>query len=136
MTETITAVEEATETTTPGAEPEEAALEATRRQLLERLAGLSDAERTDALIDLITAEAEIARTQQNPDETFDDELDGDSPFFEVGFNSLSAVELRNRLVEATGIALSPMLLFDYPTPLYVAEYLVEQLAADTANGGV
>nr|WP_073939309.1 type I polyketide synthase [Streptomyces sp. TSRI0107] len=135
MTETITAVEEATETTTPGAEPEDAALEATRRQLLERLAGLTDAERTDTLVELITAEAEIARTQQNPDETFDDELDGDSPFFEVGFNSLSAVELRNRLVEATGVPLSPMLLFDYPTPAYVAEYLVEQLAADLANGG-
>ncbi|MEV5341652.1 beta-ketoacyl synthase N-terminal-like domain-containing protein [Streptomyces sp. NPDC052676] len=135
MTETITAVEEATETSTPGAEPEEAALAETRRRLLERLAGLDAAEQTDALIELITAEAEIARTQQNPDETFDDELDGDSPFFEVGFNSLSAVELRNRLVEATGISLSPMLLFDYPTPAYVAEYLVEQLAADTANGG-
>ncbi|QFQ97784.1 acyltransferase domain-containing protein [Streptomyces phaeolivaceus] len=124
-TETISTPE--TETATdPGAE----ALEATRQALVARLAGLSAEEQVAHLVDLVAAQAETARTEQNPDDVFDDELDGDSPFFEVGFNSLSAVELRNRLVEATGLTLSPMLLFDYPTPAYVAEFLQEQLAAE------
>jgi acyl transferase domain-containing protein len=129
-TETLSTPETDT-ATDPGAD----ALDATRRALQERLAGLDPAEQVALLVDLVAAEAETARTEQNPDETFDDELDGESPFFEVGFNSLSAVELRNRLVEATGLTLSPMLLFDYPTPAYIAEFLQEQLAAETANGG-
>ncbi|KUO23035.1 hypothetical protein AQJ91_00175 [Streptomyces dysideae] len=129
-TETISTPETDT-ATDPGAD----ALDATRRALQERLAGLDPAEQVALLVDLVAAEAETARTEQNPDETFDDELDGESPFFEVGFNSLSAVELRNRLVEVTGLTLSPMLLFDYPTPAYIAEFLQEQLATETANGG-
>ncbi|MGX1546398.1 acyl carrier protein [Streptomyces adustus] len=124
-TETISIPETGT-ATDPGAD----ALEATRHALVAQLAGLSAQEQIAHLVDLVAAQAETARTEQNPDETFDDELDGDSPFFEVGFNSLSAVELRNRLVEATGLTLSPMLLFDYPTPTYVAEFLQEQLAAE------
>jgi acyl carrier protein len=78
----------------------------------------------------VVAEAGIARTEQNPDESFEREIDGDSPLFEVGFNSLSAVELRNRLAAATGLTLSPMLLFDHPTPALAAEFLREQLAAE------
>nr|WP_051735614.1 type I polyketide synthase [Streptomyces sp. NRRL B-3229] len=125
-TETISTPETETGAADPGAE----AQDATRRGLQARLAGLDADAQLALLVDLVAAEAETARTEQNPDDTFDDELDGESPFFEVGFNSLSAVELRNRLVEATGLTLSPMLLFDYPTPGYVAEFLLEQLAAE------
>ncbi|WUG87868.1 acyltransferase domain-containing protein [Streptomyces sp. NBC_00454] len=106
--------------------------EATKQALLAKLAGLPDAEQTGILIDLIVAESEAAREELATDEPFEDELDGDSPFFEVGFNSLSAVELRNRLVEVTGLALSPMLLFDFPTPTFIAEHLLELLAAEAA----
>ncbi|MEV5960064.1 beta-ketoacyl synthase N-terminal-like domain-containing protein [Streptomyces sp. NPDC051987] len=127
---TVTTETISTDTTQTVADPEAEALDATRVALLERLAGLSGEERLTLLVDLVVAEAGAARTEQNPDETFDDELDGDSPFFEVGFTSLSAVELRNRLVQVTGLALDAMLLFDYPTPAYVAEFLREQLVAD------
>ncbi|MEU1194328.1 beta-ketoacyl synthase N-terminal-like domain-containing protein [Streptomyces sp. NPDC005859] len=109
--------------------------QATRRALLARLAGLDTPQQVALLVDLVAAEAETARTEQNPDESFDDRLDGESPFFEVGFNSLSAVELRNRLVEATGLTLSPMLLFDYPTPAYIAEFLQEQLTVQEVTAG-
>ncbi|WP_234432463.1 acyl carrier protein [Streptomyces sp. NRRL S-378] len=126
MTETITAAE--TETETETADP----ARTTREALQGRLAGLSPVEQITLLTDLVVAEAEIARTEQNTDEPFEDELDEESPLFEVGFNSLSAVELRNRLVEATGLSLDPMLLFDYPTPGFIAEHLQELLAADAA----
>jgi acyl transferase domain-containing protein len=118
---------------TSGAEtdPDPETEAATRRALLAQLAGLTADEQLARLVGLIVAEANAARTEQNPDESFDSELDGDSAFFEVGFNSLSAVELRNRLVEATDLTLSPMLLFDYPTPAHVAEFLLPQLAVSS-----
>jgi acyl transferase domain-containing protein len=123
---------EATTTMEEISEVDEGA-QTTTKDLLERLDGLSEAEQITLLVDLIIAESEVARAQQPTEDTFDD-LDEDSAYFEVGFNSLSAVELRNRLVEATGLTLSPMLLFDYPTPAYIAEHLREQLIAVTEEG--
>jgi acyl carrier protein len=111
-------------------DPEAAAKASTLAALTNRLAGLTAGEQIALLTDLVVAEAGIARTEQNPDESFEREIDGDSPLFEVGFNSLSAVELRNRLAAATGLTLSPMLLFDHPTPALAAEFLREQLAAE------
>ena len=57
-----------------------------------------------------------------------DSIDPDRAFQDLGFDSLTALELRNRLKTATGLALSPTLIFDYPTPTTVAGHLGEQLA--------
>jgi acyl carrier protein len=59
-------------------------------------------------------------------------------FQEQGFDSLSAVELRNRLAEATGLRLPSAMVFDYPTPAAVTQFLVDGLAhrdaGQTGNG--
>ncbi|WP_205587798.1 type I polyketide synthase [Streptomyces sp. 11-1-2] len=55
-------------------------------------------------------------------------------FRDLGFDSLTAVELRNRLATATGAALAPSVVFDHPTPLALAEHLLDRITGrDTAG---
>ncbi|WP_131787450.1 type I polyketide synthase, partial [Protofrankia symbiont of Coriaria ruscifolia] len=115
-----------------------AASEGTRSQFREQLAGLSGTERDTAILDLVRRET--ANALGYPDA---DPIAAGGAFVELGLDSLTAVELRNRLEAQTGLRLPATLTFDHPTPAAIAELVGGQLAVDgqgtpsgpAANGG-
>ncbi|WP_040698184.1 type I polyketide synthase, partial [Nocardia vinacea] len=92
-------------------------------QLQQRLSGLKDTEQIELLLDLVRAD--VAIVLGHDDITA---IDADRNFQELGFDSLTAVEARNRIKTTTGVAVQATLTFDYPTPRAVAEHLYQQLA--------
>ncbi|WP_455680441.1 SDR family NAD(P)-dependent oxidoreductase, partial [Streptomyces rubrogriseus] len=65
--------------------------------------------------------------------TSGEQVDPDRKFRDLGFDSLLAVELRNRLKTATGMALPAAVVFDYPTPAALAGHLRDRAAGGTVR---
>ena len=91
--------------------------------LARRLVGAPPQEREGVLLEAVRAEVAIVLGHPSPLT-----VNPKSSFKQLGFDSLGAVELRNRLNVLTGLRLPSTLVFDYPTPTVVASYISSQLS--------
>ncbi|MCX5071071.1 type I polyketide synthase [Streptomyces sp. NBC_00513] len=96
--------------------------DAARSALSERLRDQPEGRRTELLVELVRTHAAAVLGHGRPAS-----VQATQAFRELGFDSLTAVELRNRLASATGVRLPAGLVFDHPTPDALARHLLGQL---------
>ncbi|GLW18798.1 hypothetical protein Stsp01_55410 [Streptomyces sp. NBRC 13847] len=102
---------------------------ADKDDLLARLTDAGPEGRDALLLDLVRRQVAAVLGHGSPDD-----VEPDRDFTELGFDSLTAVELRNQLGTVTGLRLPPTLVFDVATPQDLAARLGEELAAGALPG--
>ncbi len=98
--------------------------------LARRLASTPEHEHEKIVLEIIRAEVATVLGHATPET-----IDSRRTFKELGFDSLTAVELRNRLNTAAGLRLPATLVFDYPTISAVAAQLLSELGRDRTGAG-
>ncbi|MER7195760.1 type I polyketide synthase, partial [Streptomyces flaveolus] len=93
-----------------------------------RLSSASDTDRSQILLDLVRSETAAVLGH-----TSHDAISPRGAFRSIGVDSLTSVQLRNRLQTATGLALPATLVFDYPSPLALASYLKQELLGEDSS---
>ncbi|KPC58374.1 SDR family NAD(P)-dependent oxidoreductase, partial [Streptomyces chattanoogensis] len=99
--------------------------------LVDRLRAARPEQRTRLMTDLVRTEAAAVLGHASAKN-----VDARKEFNELGFDSLTSVELRNRLSALTGLRLSATLVFDYPNPTALADHFVSELVDEAATGPV
>ncbi len=94
------------------------------------LAKLPERERERAVLELVRSRAAVVMGHDTPDS-----LEVSRPFKELGFDSLMAVELRNRLRDETGLALPTTVVFDYSSCLELSAHIAGEIAGLASSGG-
>ena len=102
--------------------------EAPGARLRERLRNASGEERLAVSLELVRAEVAHVLGHASSES-----VHAERAFKEIGFDSLMAVELRNRLELDSALELPATLIFDYPSPITVARYLAEELVEDAPS---
>ncbi|MFJ2598877.1 type I polyketide synthase [Streptomyces erythrochromogenes] len=90
--------------------------------LLQRLTGLGPDERREALLDLVRAQIALVLGYAGSET-----VDASRTFQDLGFDSLTAVELRNRLGTVSGLRLPATVVFDYPTAEALVRFVLDEL---------
>ncbi|WP_344521074.1 type I polyketide synthase, partial [Paractinoplanes durhamensis] len=93
--------------------------------LAERLTALPLSERRNLLLDMIRGDVATVLGHGAPGD-----IDPVVPFKDLGFDSLTAVELRNRLNAATGLTMSATAVFDHPNPAALTKHLLTEIGGD------
>ncbi|MEU4890728.1 SDR family NAD(P)-dependent oxidoreductase, partial [Streptomyces sp. NPDC021722] len=99
------------------------------RTVAPELREASGPERERMLLDVVRAHAAAVLGHASVEE-----VDGERGFLEMGFASLGAIELRDRLTAATGLTLPATVVYDCPTPVALAGYLSAELTATAGPG--
>ncbi|MDH2430805.1 thioester reductase domain-containing protein [Sphaerisporangium sp. TRM90804] len=95
--------------------------------LADRLTALDPAEQRALLLGLVRTAVAAVLGHGTTEDVADDAV-----FTDLGFDSLTAVELRNRLTSETGLALPPTVVFDHTTPAALADHLRAEVLAGAA----
>ena len=101
----------------------------TQGSLARRLAGAAEAEWDAIVLELVLSHVAAVLGHASAAD-----VDPRRAFKELGFDSLGAIELRNRLGQATGLPLGSTLVFDHPSPAAVAEHLREKVQGVQRGG--
>jgi len=98
--------------------------------LRERLAAMGEGERESAVRRLVRSETATVLGRSGPAD-----VQPDRGFMRLGFDSLTALELRTRLGALTGVTLTATAVFDHPSPSALARHLLDRLAPQQGESG-
>ena len=98
--------------------------------LTQRLAGLAAADRARVVLDTVRTQIAVVAGHTGPGS-----VPMNREFSELGFDSLASVELRNRLDAATGLRLPATMIYDYPTPAALVDYVRGELGGEPDTSG-